>query len=191
MMSLLRKFYHGLRGIADPSGNVTKSGVCDRGIILFDHTSDVIKAEEILKAAGVDVCVKGPPPEVRTGCDMAVEFPLVCELQVNQLLEQNRIKPIRILPLQDLLLQPVSLFNTKDYGDYLMVRAANMKITVDKSDLRIVNISGGGCPDVPYLADRLVGRTLFEAPEPRSMGKTLCGYALQLAYEELKKQCHG
>jgi hypothetical protein len=64
-----------------------------------------------------------------------------------------------------------------------------MKITVRKSDRMIVNISGGGCPDVPYLADRLVGRTLESAPEPRSLGSTLCGYALQLAYEEMKRSC--
>ena len=69
-----------------------------------------------------------------------------------------------MLPLQDLLLEPVSLYHVKDFGDYLMVRAANMKITVDKRDLRIVNISGGGCPDVPYLAERLVGKTLHRSP---------------------------
>ncbi len=191
MKSLFRKIYSGLKQSVNSSGSSKKGGVNARGIILFDHTSDVIRAEEALKASGLDVCVKGPPPEVRTGCDMAVEFPLVSELEVHQVLERNRIKPIGILPLQDLLLEPVSLFNTKDFGDFLMVRAANMKITIDKRDLRIVNISGGGCPDVPYLADRLVGKTLKEAPEPRSLGKTLCGYALQLAYEELRKQCSG
>jgi len=66
-----------------------------------------------------------------------------------------------------------------------------MKMTIDKRDLRIVNVSGGGCPDVPYLAESLVGRTLYEAPAPRSLGHTLCGYALQLAYEELIRTCPG
>lgn len=191
MKSLFRKIYSGIKHSVRPSVVQAKSAVNARGIILFDHTSDVIQAEEALRKTGMDVCVKGPPPEVRTGCDMAVEFPLVSELEVNRILDLNRIKPIGILPLQDLLLEPVSLFNTKDFGDFLMVRAANMKITIDKRDLRIVNISGGGCPDVPYLADRLVGKNLKDAPEPRSLGKTLCGYALQLAYEELVKQCSG
>lgn len=85
----------------------------------------------------------------------------------------------------------MSLYNVKDFGDYLMVRAANMKITVAKADLRIVNVSGGGCPDVPFLADRLVGETLSSAPEPRELGRTLCGYALHMAYEELKRLCRG
>lgn len=191
MKSLFNRLYSGIKQTVSLTDNKLRSGVSARGIILFHHTSDVIRAEEILKSAGLDVCVKGPPPEVRTGCDMAVEFPLVSELKVNQLLEEKRIKPIKILPLQDLLLEPVSLFNTKDFGDFLMVRAANMKITLDKRDLRIVNISGGGCPDVPYLAERLVGKTLDDAPEPRSLGQTLCGYALQLAFEEIKKQCLG
>ncbi len=41
-----------------------------------------------------------------------------------------------------------------------MVRAANMKLTIDKASRRIVNVSGGGCPDVPYLAQEMVGQTL-------------------------------
>jgi hypothetical protein len=64
-----------------------------------------------------------------------------------------------------------------------------MKITVHKSSLTIVNISGGGCPDVPYLAACLVGKKINEAPEPRTLGHTLCGYALQLAYDKIKEVC--
>ena len=83
----------------------------------------------------------------------------------------------------------MDLFQTKDFGDYLMVRAANMKITVARDSLRIVNISGGGCPDVPYLAQAMIGKSLAEAPRPRELGHTLCGYALDLAYEELLRRC--
>ena len=68
-------------------------------------------------------------------------------------------------------------------------RAANMKITIAKEGLKIVNISGGGCPDVPFLARQMVGKTLAEAPRPRDLGHTLCGYALELAYEELRRTC--
>jgi hypothetical protein len=164
-----------------------RADVSERGILIFEHTSDVIRAESLLKTAGLNVQVKGPPPEVRTGCDVAIEFPLISGLKVAQVLAEAKIKPLRTLPLKDLLLEPVSLYHVRDFGDFLMVRAANMKITVCKSDGRIVNISGGGCPDVPYLAERLVGKTLHEAPEPRTLGHTLCGYALQLAYDELRR----
>ncbi len=83
----------------------------------------------------------------------------------------------------------MELFHVKDFGRFLMVRAANMKLTIDKETLLLVNVSGGGCPDVPYLAREMVGRSLAEAPEPRQIGHTLCGYALQLAYEEVKRRC--
>jgi len=165
--------------------------ITDRGLLIFQHTSEVIKAESLLKAADLDVSVKGPPPEVRTGCDLAIEFPIVSELKVARILKEAKLEPLQILPLYDLLLEPVSLFHVKDFGDYLMVRAANMKITIDKADKSIVNISGGGCPDVPFLAERLVGKKLHEAPEPRTLGSTLCGYALQLAYLELRNRCRG
>jgi len=104
-------------------------------------------------------------------------------------LEAQKIEPIDCLPSGDGNLKPVDLFNIKDYGRFLMVRAANMKITVDKNSLTIVNISGGGCPDVPYLASVLIGKKLYEAPEPRKLGHTLCGYALQLAYDKIKELC--
>jgi hypothetical protein len=162
-----------------------------KGIILFNNTSEVIRAEKLLKDAGLSVEIKGPPPDLRTGCDMAIEFPLVTQLLAMQVLEGGNLRPLKILPLQDLLLAPVSLFNVKEYPGFLMVRAANMKITVATTDLRIVNISGGGCPDVPYLAERLIGKTLMEAKEPRDLGSTLCGYALQMAYEEIKRRCLG
>ena len=163
----------------------------DRGILVFHHTSEVIKAESLLKQARIEVSVKGPPPDLRTGCDLVIEFPLVAQLKVSAILQDAHIAPLKTLPMQDLLLEPVSLFHVKDFGEYLMVRAANMKMTIDKSDLRVVNVSGGGCPDVPYLAETLVGRTLHDLPPPRSLGHTLCGYALQLAYEELLRRCPG
>ncbi|MGO8881319.1 MAG: DUF3343 domain-containing protein [Desulfomonilaceae bacterium] len=168
-----------------------KDGEIDRGLLLFTNTSDVIKAETLLKRDGIDVSVKGPPPSVRTGCDLAIEFPLSSGLRVAAILAQSKIQPLKVLPLSDLSLEPVSVFQTKDYGEYLMVRAANMKITISKIDEKIVNISGGGCPDVPYLSDQLIGKTLENCPDPISLGQTLCGYALHLAYEELKRQCRG
>jgi len=94
-----------------------------------------------------------------------------------------------VVPVQSALLEPVNLFQTKDFGEYLMIRAANMKLTVDKKTMTIVNVSGGGCPDVPFLAQEMVGKPLSEAPSPRAIGHTLCGYALQLAYEEMIRRC--
>jgi hypothetical protein len=161
----------------------------DRGILVFENTSEVIRCENILKQGGWQVRVMGPPPEIRTGCDLVIEFPLVSSLEITRALKESGIEPLKLVPVSDGMLEPVSIFFVRDYGDFLMVQAANMKITVDKENLTIVNISGGGCPDVPYLAAKMVGCRLNEAPEPRSIGHTLCGYALQLAYEEMCRKC--
>jgi len=66
-----------------------------------------------------------------------------------------------------------------------MVRSANMKISVAKEGLQVVNISGGGCPDVPYLADQMIGKSLKECDAPSTMGFSLCAYMLNLAFEEI------
>lgn len=161
----------------------------DFGILIFDTTSEVIQAENILKRAGWDIRVMGPPPEVRTGCDLVIEFPIMEQMNILRTLAQADVVPIGTVPVTSPLLKPVDLYAVKDFGDYLMVRAANMKITVSKDTLDIVNVSGGGCPDVPYLAQEMTGKRLGEAPYPRDIGHTLCAYALQLACEEMERRC--
>jgi hypothetical protein len=161
----------------------------DRGILVFEHTSEVIKSENILKAEGWDIKVMGPPPEIRSGCDLVIVFPLIEELSVIRKLSESDIKPKQVVPINSVLLEPVDLLHEKEYGKYLMVRAANMKITVDRDTNLIVNVSGGGCPDVPYLAGEMVNKHLSDAPLPRDIGYTLCAYALQIAYDRVVEQC--
>jgi len=161
----------------------------DRGILVFEHTSEVIRAESVLKASGWKIRVMGPPPEIQSGCDLVIEFPLIEELNILRTLQKSGASPLEIVPVSGPLLKPVNLFHIKDFGQHLMVRAANMKLTIDKDTKIIVNISGGGCPDVPYLAREMVGKSLEDAPRPREIGHTLCGYALELAFEEINRQC--
>ena len=161
----------------------------DRGLLIFENTSEVIRAESILKSEGWEIRVMGPPPEVRSGCDLVIEIPLFEELNILRTLQQEGVLPREVVPVTSPLLKPVDLFKVKELGRYLMVRAANMKLTVEVETSTIVNVSGGGCPDVPYLAHEMVGKTLMEAPSPREIGHTLCGYALQLAYEEATRRC--
>ncbi|SRR6056297_3216817 len=168
--------------------NKARAGA-DRGILVFEHTSEVIAAENVLKQAGWNIRVMGPPADIQTGCDLVIEFPLIEELDILRVLSKEGVTPLQAVPVTSSLLKPVSLFQTTDFENHLMVRAANMKLTVNKKNLQIVNVSGGGCPDVPYLARQMVGKPLDTAPRPRDLGHTLCGYALELAYEELKKQC--
>lgn len=167
-------------------GNEENAG---KGILVFDSTTEVIKAESLLKAGGWDIEVKGPPPEIRSGCDLVIKFPLIEELSIVRRLSEFGVNPTQIIPVTSVLLEPVNLLHEKEYGDYLMVRAANMKITVDRRTRLIVNVSGGGCPDVPYLAEQMVSKDLNNAPKPRDIGYTLCAYALQIAYERMVKLC--
>ncbi|MFO7984786.1 MAG: DUF3343 domain-containing protein [Desulfatiglandaceae bacterium] len=171
------------------SGGRVKGGLPVRGILVYENTSEVIRSERVLRDAGWKIRVMGPPPEIRTGCDLVIAFPLMEELNILRTLQAADIEPLRVVPVNSPLLQPVDIFQTKDFGGYLMIRAANMKMTIDKETRTVVNISGGGCPDVPYLAQEIVGRLLDEAPSPKEIGHTLCGYALQLAYEEMIRTC--
>lgn len=161
----------------------------ERGFLVFENTGEVIQAENLLKHKGIDVCVMGPPPEIRQGCDLVIEFPLIEKLLVLRILEEAKMPPLNVVPVTGPLMKPVDIFHVKDFGRHLMVRAANMKITVDKETGMVVNVSGGGCPDVPYLAASMVGKSLKSAPNPREIGHTLCGYALQLAWEDIKHRC--
>jgi hypothetical protein len=161
----------------------------DRGLLIFENTSEVIQAEIILKEEGWDIKVMGPPPEIQTGCDLVVEFPLIEELNILRSLRGSGSSPLEVVPVTGPLLTPVDLFQIKDFDEHIMIRAANMKLTVEKRTCIIVNVSGGGCPDVPFLASRMIGHSLFDAPSPREIGHTLCGYALDLAFEEMKRKC--
>ena len=162
-----------------------------KGFLVFHHTGEVIAAESLLRGAGLAVEVKGPPPELRTGCDMVLVFDLLREPEARRLLEAADLVPLQAVPVLDPLLEPVSLFQYKDFGPWFMVRAANMKVTVERATGRIVNVSGGGCPDVPYLAAKLTGQRVTEAEEPRIKGRTLCSFALQKAFEEARRLWHG
>ena len=167
----------------------SSDGRKERGILVFDNTSEVIRAESVLKQQGWKIKVMGPPPEIQSGCDLVIEFPLLEELKIFRVLSEAGLEPLQVVPVTSPLLKPVDIFRVKDFGRYLMVRAANMKLTVDKETGIVVNVSGGGCPDVPYLAAEMIGKRLSEAPRPRDLGHTLCGYALQLAYEETVSLC--
>ena len=161
----------------------------DQGILVFENTSEVIQAENFLKSKGWQVRVMGPPPGIQSGCDLVIQFPLIEKLVLLRQLSRAGLPPLEMVPVTHPLLRPVDLFHTKDFGDYLMVRAANMKLTIHKRTKCIVNVSGGGCPDVPYLALKMVGQHLDEAPRAGEIGHTLCGYALELAHREMIHQC--
>jgi hypothetical protein len=164
--------------------------VCaERGLMIYESVNDVMQAEAVLKKAGFEaIRVVAPPPRYRTGCDLSLEFPVIEQVSILRELEQAGAAPLECLLIADDAMQPTEICHTKDFGGHVMVRAANMKIVFEKKSLLIVNISGGGCSDVPYLAQEMIGKTLHEAPSPREAGYTLCAYTLALAFEEARRR---
>jgi hypothetical protein len=155
-----------------------------KGLIILNDVSEAMQAEKMLKSFGYEVRGVAPSPEIRKGCDLAVEFDLVDQLGVERLLKRSGLIPLDVVSLDTLSQKPLDITKEKDFGRYLMVAAANMKITVDKQKGTIVNISGGGCPDVPYLAVSLIGNNITEVENPGENGYSLCAYMLEKAYEK-------
>ncbi|MBN2108924.1 MAG: DUF3343 domain-containing protein [Deltaproteobacteria bacterium] len=163
-------------------------GAVDQGLLIFDSVNDVIQAEATLKKAAFDdIKVVAPPPQYRMGCDLAIQFSIMERIGIVRVLEESRNEPRDIIYVSEELMQPTEICSVKDFGRYLMVRSANMKITVEKDTGKIVNISGGGCSDVPYLAVELIGKTLDAAASPRKIGYTLCAYTLEIAFNEARR----
>ncbi len=158
-----------------------------RALIIFEEVSQAIKAERVLGEAGYEIRMVAPPPHFRKGCDLSVEFDLMEQLGVERALRQGGCEYLEVIPVSEEALQPLEICQRRDFGRWEMVKAANMKITYDKETYQIVNVSGGGCPDVPYLAWQMVGRKLHDAPSPKDLGHTVCAYALWRAWEEAKK----
>lgn len=148
-----------------------------------------LEGEKVLKSADIEVSLLVPPVELRTGCDLALA---VFDYQILAARNALEAAGLVITDHRDSLVGTAKLsdvvtheyFSGTDGNEYLMVRAGNMKITVRTHDGLIVNTSGGGCPDIPYLNLELVGKTTDRAPRPKALGKTLCGLMLDRAFME-------
>ena len=154
------------------------------GIIIFQEVSHAIQAEKLIKGAGYEVKLIAPPPELRMGCDLALEINLVERNGIERLMKEKDAALVGIFPLMKGTADLCEILKITDYGQWTMVKAGNMKISFDKGSGMIVNISGGGCPDIPYLNVELIDKLLTEAPRPKDLGFTLCAVMLDLAFEE-------
>lgn len=164
------------------SASTSSQNKSTRGIVIFPSVEEALKGERVLKKAGYEGKLVAPPPSLRKGCDLALEIELVEQTAIARTL-QGQVSYIGIYPLEGSaeLLQIVKVVH---FPEHVMVKAGNMKIVFSKDNGIIVNISGGGCPDVPYLYTRLVGSPLETALRPRDLGFTLCSLMLDRAWEE-------
>ncbi|MFA5309990.1 MAG: DUF3343 domain-containing protein [Dehalococcoidales bacterium] len=154
------------------------------GLVLFDAVPEAMRGEKALKKAGYQVKLVAPPPELRRGCDLALEINLVEQPGIERLLEKQDVLFIEVRPLKNSAAAILELVRVTDFGDWLMVKAANMKLTFEKKTGIIVNTSGGGCPDIPVLHAAMLDKRVDQAPRPRDIGFTLCALMLDRALEE-------
>jgi hypothetical protein len=154
------------------------------GLVLFQEVQQAMLTEKVLRAAGYNVRLVAPPPELRKGCDLAVEINLVERPGIERLLKEKDTAYVSIDPIRPGTAPLLEIVKVTDFGDWVMVRAGNMKITYEKRSSAIVNVSGGGCPDIPYLHAELIDKRLDEAPSPKDTGFTLCALNLERALDE-------
>jgi hypothetical protein len=154
------------------------------GLVLFEDVQDAMAAEKALKKADYAVKLVAPPPELRKGCDLALEINLVEQPGIERALKEKGAPYVSVAPLRVGTSGLLEIVKTTDFGHQVMVKAGNMKLSFDKASGLILNISGGGCPDIPYLHSELSGKSLGEVPRPRDIGFTLCGLMLDRALDE-------
>ena len=161
------------------------------GLFLFDEVTVALAAERALKAVGYHISLVAPPPHLRAGCDLSVALPRVEHMGAERVLAEAGVHVRGWVSDTKGSASVCDLVTTVDFGEWLMVRAGNMKITVEKATGTIVNTSGGGCPDIPYLNLELVGKPIATAPRPKELGYTLCGLMLDRAYLEARSLLEG
>ncbi|MCJ7521883.1 MAG: DUF3343 domain-containing protein [Dehalococcoidia bacterium] len=154
------------------------------GLVLFMDVGDAMRAEKVLKREDYAVKLVAPPPELRKGCDLAVEINLVEQPGIERLLEEKGAPYVGVVPLKVGTSELLEIVKVTDFGEWTMVKAANMKLAFEKSSGIIVNTSGGGCPDIPHMHAEMIGKKLTEAPRPKDVGFTLCALMLDRALEE-------
>jgi len=103
---------------------------------------------------------------------------------IERLLRQSEIDYVEVRPLKVGTSGILEIVRVVDFGDWVMVKAANMKLSYEKHTGVIVNTSGGGCPDIPVMHAELLDKRVSEAPRPGDLGYTLCSLMLDRALEE-------
>ncbi len=120
----------------------------EKALVVFDYIYYAMRGKHFLEYHGYETREVAPPPEYRTGCDMALEIEAGDVDAVENILDQNDILFMDVLFLpKGTQLVPVyltQLIKVTDYVGFTMVRCGNMKITYRKGTGVIVNVSGGG-----------------------------------------------
>lgn len=154
------------------------------GLVTFRDVASAMKGERVLRSSGYEVKLVAPPAELRLGCDLALEVNLVEQAGIERVFTDEDVTFVSFTPLSTHSSPMCDIVKVTDFGQWVMVKCGNMKLSFEKATGKIVNVSGGGCPDIPYLNAEMVDKTLTAAPHPNELGYTLCATMLERAYEE-------
>jgi hypothetical protein len=69
------------------------------GIITFHDVPVALKAEKLLKAAGIEVKLVAPPTKFRLGCALGVEILMSRRQEILDLFQQKDVPISRVLPI--------------------------------------------------------------------------------------------
>ncbi|MFH1639289.1 MAG: DUF3343 domain-containing protein, partial [Chloroflexota bacterium] len=95
------------------------------GIVLFPDVQSAIRAEKVLKKASYEVKLVAPPPELRMGCDLAIEINLVEQPGIERLLASEDTPYVKVAPLKKGTTELLNIVRLTDYDRWMMVRAGN------------------------------------------------------------------
>ncbi len=157
----------------------------ERALFTFDHTHHALRAQYLLSKDGLHVKAVAPPPEIRSGCDVAVEIDVEEIRWAEEVLKSNNVEFADVIFVERQMrpLELSKLLKEFELDGYIMVRCGSLKLTFEKKSQIIVNVSGGACPDIPYIAQNLIGKPLGGKERPVTYGVSLCAYCLDKAYD--------
>ena len=110
-----------------------KKEISGKGIVILKSVLEAMRAEKVLRGFGYCIRMVAPPPDIRSGCDLAVEFDIIERTGVERTLHKHRIIPLDIIIADDVGLRPLEITREVDFGRHLMVKAGNVKLTFEKA----------------------------------------------------------
>src|SRR4030042_4937399 len=71
------------------------------GLVLFEVVQDAMRAEKVLTEAGYSLRLVAPPPQLRMGCDLALEINLVEKPGIERTLKEKSTPFMEVVPLKE------------------------------------------------------------------------------------------
>ncbi|MCM8823358.1 MAG: DUF3343 domain-containing protein [Candidatus Omnitrophica bacterium] len=93
-----------------------------KGILLYSSVQQVIQTHKILENEGFLVRLVAPPPEIRLGCDLAIEFELIEQEAIETIIKQERSAPYKIVSTKEMLPNVLKRSLIVEIDGYLMCR---------------------------------------------------------------------